>query len=182
VTILFLKEEEIEQVASVIDELQLTVKFENIRKNKALISNNNRRKNIYLIDEVDKELISAFSTDKCEEECIPVFLKIKLGFWIKNSFRIGIESLPFFAPLCKNPIILPSKKHGTRFIYGKNVEIALNDAITNAKEHIDGSICIISSKSRIPLGYAKLKLGKDKLHLKNIIDIGIYLRSEKTAF
>ncbi|MHA1947715.1 MAG: hypothetical protein ACXAC6_12785 [Candidatus Hodarchaeales archaeon] len=181
-TILFLKEEEIVQVASVVDQILLTMKFENIIKNKALIMVHSRRKNIYLIDEVDKELINVFSTDKCEEECIPVFLKIKLGFWIKNTFRIGIESLPFFAPLCKNPIILPSKRQVTRFIYGKNVEIPLNDAITNIKEYIDGSMQIIFTKSRIPLGYAKLKLGKEKIHLKNIIDIGIYLRSEKTAF
>jgi ribosome biogenesis protein Nip4 len=181
-TILFLKKEEIEQVASVVDQILLTMKFENIIKNKALIMVHNKRKNIYLIDEADKELINSFSTFKYEEECIPVFLKIKLGFWIKNSFRIGIESLPFFAPLCKNPIILPSKRQVTRFIYGKNIEIPLNDAITNIKEYIDGSMQIVCSKSRIPLGYAKLKLGKEKVFLKNIIDIGIYLRSEKTAF
>ncbi len=181
-SISFLNEEEIGQVASVIDQMLLTMKFEDIIKNNALIMLHNKRKNIFLIDKADKEYLNAFSTATCEEKCIPVFLKIKLGFWINNKFRIGIESLPFLAPLCKNPIILSSKRQVTSFIYGKNVEIPLIDAITNVKEYIDGSMIIVCSKSRIPLGYAKIKLGKEKIHLKNIIDIGIYLRSEKTAF
>ena len=116
------------------------------------------------------------------DECKLVFLRIKLGFWIRNRFRIGIESLPFLAPLCKSPLVLPSKRQVTRFIYGKNVEFPLNESTTEEYEYIDGSIVIVSSKNQIPLGYAILKRRKDKVFLKNIIDIGIYLRSEKSAF
>ncbi|MCK4848346.1 MAG: hypothetical protein KAT16_04925 [Candidatus Heimdallarchaeota archaeon] len=181
-TISFLKKEEIEQVVSAIDQILLTTKFESILKNKALIKVDNKRKSIFLIDETDKEFINSFSVKNPNEGCKPVFLKINLGFWIRDKFKIGIESLPFLSQFCEYPIILPSKRQVTRFIYGRNVEIFLNDTIRDTIRYIDGSIAIISSKNRIPLGYAKLTLEKNKIHLKNIIDIGIYLRSEKTAF
>ena len=181
-TISFLKKEEIEQVVSIIDQILLTTKFESILKNKALIMVHKKRKTIFLIDETDDIYINAFSGENRNEGCKPEFLKINLGFWIRGKFRIGIESLPFLAQFCEYPIILPSKRQVTRFIYGKNVEILLNDSIRATARYIDGSIVIVSSKTRIPLGYAKLNLKKDKIHLKNVIDIGIYLRSEKTAF
>ena len=181
-TISFLKKEEIEQVVSIIDQILLTTKFESILKNKALIMVHKKRKTIFLIDETDDIYINAFSVENRNEGCKPEFLKINLGFWIRGKCRIGIESLPFLAQFCEYPIILPSNRHVTRFIYGKNVEILLNDSIRATARYIDGSIVIVSSKTRIPLGYAKLNLKKDKIHLKNVIDIGIYLRSEKTAF
>jgi len=182
VTFSFLKKEEIEQVVSVIDQILLTTKFQSILKNKTLIMVHNKRKSIFLIDETDKQYLNPFSVENRNEGCNPIFLKINLGFWIRDKFRIGIESLPFLAQFCENPIILPSKRQVTRFIYGKNVEILPNDSIRDTIGYIDGSIVIIYSKKQIPLGYAKLKLKKDKIHLKNVIDIGIYLRSEKTAF
>lgn len=181
-TISFLKKEEIEQVVSVIDQILLTTKFESILKNKALIMVHTKRKNIFLIDETDDRYINSLRVENRNVGCTPVFFKINLGFWIRDKFRIGIESLPFLAQFCEYPIILPSKRQVTRFIYGKNVEIFLKDSIRATTRYIDGSIVIVSSKKRIPLGYAKLNLKKDKIHLKNVIDIGIYLRSEKTAF
>ena len=181
-SITYLKEEEIAQVGSIIDQILPTIKFKNIIENKALIMVHKKRRSIYLIDEEDRELIEAIFALSREKECVLEFMKIKLGFWINSKFRIGIESLPFLAPLCNNPLLLQSKRQVTRFIYGKNVEISLKAAIIDERDYKDGSMIIVFSKSRIPLGYARLKLGKDKLYLENIIDIGIYLRSEKTAF
>jgi len=182
VTISFLKNEEIDHVVSVIDQILLTKKFESILKNKALIMVHKKRKNIFLIDETDERFINSFSVENREDNCKTVYFKINLGFWIRDKFRIGIESLPFLAQFCDNPIILPSKRQVTKFIYGKNIEILLNDSIRATTRYTDGSVVIVSTNKRIPLGYARLKLKKDKIHLKNVIDIGIYLRSEKTAF
>jgi len=178
----FLKKEEIEQVIFVIDQILLTTKFESILENKALIMVHNKRKGIFLIEQADRAYVKSLSVENYNRDCKPVFLKIKLGFWIRDKFRIGIESLPFLAQFCKYPIVVPSKRQVTKFIYGRNIEILPNENIRDNFKHADGSTVLLTSKSRIPLGYAKVRLEKDKIRLKNVIDIGIYLRSEKTAF
>ena len=105
-----------------------------------------------------------------------------MGFFLKNRFRIGIESLQTLARLYQNPPFIINDKQAEKFIYGKNVEIPIVDENNHFLTISDPSITIVFNKNQIPLGYAKIIKNEKRILLQNIIDIGLYLRSEKTAF
>ena len=70
----------------------------------------------------------------------------------------------------------------TEFIFGKDVEI---DTIStkNQIEHLnDDATIMVFSNTGIPLGYAEIISNGTETWLKNLVDIGIFLRSEKSAF
>ena len=101
----------------------------------------------------------------------------KLGFFINENFFIGIESLSYLAPLTKRKLIL-NPRETTKFLYGQNFKVEDQDI---SFSYFNSPI-IICSNTKIPIGLGILKLNENVLFLKNLIDVGIYLRSEKSAF
>ncbi len=174
-------DEEIITVTNVINEILKSDDFSQMLNTHSLIKIVDRRDDIYLIEASDSLHLSNLMTGKSRQNFKILAFKTKLGFFIRQEFRIGIESLRFIASLCSNPVILSSRQE-QKFIYGKDIRIRLDEAKKVQENYLDGSLILISNNKGMPIGYAKVFPKEDFLQLKNIVDIGIYLRSEKTAF
>jgi ribosome biogenesis protein Nip4 len=104
-----------------------------------------------------------------------------MGFLIHEKFFVGIESLTFLAPFTHRKIFL-SEQETKRFIYGKDIKVAINHLDEQISDLEENTMVIVFSPNKIPLGYAMIRSKANYLWLQNIVDIGIYLRSEKSAF
>ncbi|MHA1978707.1 MAG: hypothetical protein ACW98F_13660 [Candidatus Hodarchaeales archaeon] len=179
--ILKLTDEEIASVSMVINEILRSDDFGLILETHSLIKIRDRRDDVYLIKSSDYLNLRNFMTgDKSKKYKIRTY-KIKLGFLIGQNFKIGIESLRFMANYCLDPIIINFRQE-ERFIYGKNINLGIEESKIMTEKFSDGSLILVSNRSGMPIGYAKILQKQGKIQLKNIVDIGIYLRSEKTAF
>ncbi|MHA2306313.1 MAG: hypothetical protein ACXACU_13075 [Candidatus Hodarchaeales archaeon] len=153
----------------------------NIFENKLLISIFRHRKEVFLIPESDLTLLNQILINSNKKKGILVHARIKLGFFIRNDFYIGIESLSFLAPLTQKKILL-NKRDIRKFIYGKDVEVVSDALLDQFKKFKENDIVITFSEDKIPVGYAKIVFKGKKYLLQNLVDIGLYLRSEKSAF
>ena len=174
-------DEEIISVTEVINEILDSDVFSQILSTHSLFKIIDRREDIYLVEDSDSLHLSNFMTNIINQGFKVSSYKIKLGFFIRQEFKIGIESLRFLANLCQNPVILTSRQV-QRFIYGKDIKMRLDETKILQGKYSNGSLMLVSSYKGIPIGFAKIFLKEDFIQIKNIIDIGIYLRSEKTAF
>ncbi|MFX0087074.1 MAG: hypothetical protein ACFFAU_15555 [Candidatus Hodarchaeota archaeon] len=147
-----------------------------ILKEKMLISLNGSRKEIFLISISDLQLLTQIQSIP---DCKLVYVRIKLGFFIRNLFRVGIESLSYLAPLTKKKIRL-NTQNARKFIYGKDIDVRSKILQEEIRKFGDGETVMIFTSYEIPIGYAKINLKVKKL--QNLVDTGIYLRSEKSAF
>ncbi|MHA2202933.1 MAG: hypothetical protein ACW991_04535 [Candidatus Hodarchaeales archaeon] len=175
-----LSNEEIRKVEKTINQL-VDSNTTNIFAGKELIKIIDRRNDIYLVPQEDLSLFDHFSSNFPELSFFISHARVKLGFFIHERFLIGIESLTFLAPYARRRIQL-DVRNTRKFIFGKDVEI---DTVSLQKqiEHFDENATImIFSNTDIPLGYAKIITNATKLWLQNLVDIGIFLRSEKSAF
>ncbi len=175
-----LSKEEIKQVETSINHL-LDSNAPNIFAGNKLIKIIDRRNDIYLVQQEDLSLFDHLSSVFPELSFSIAHARVKLGFLIHERFLIGIESLTFLAPYARRRIQLDAR-NTTKFIFGKDVEI---DTVSLQKqiEHFDENDTImIFSNTDIPLGYAKIITNATKSWLQNLVDIGIFLRSEKSAF
>jgi ribosome biogenesis protein Nip4 len=148
---------------------------------KQLIKIKGRREEIYLVSHEKLSLLDHFSSQLPEEMFSIEHAQLKLGFFIQKNFLIGIESLTFLAPHTRRKIQLDAD-NTIKFIFGKDVEI---DTISIKKqiEHLNEDVTImVFSNTGIPLGYAEIISDGTEVWLKNLVDIGIFLRSEKSAF
>ncbi len=150
-------------------------------KNRKIAMISAKREELYLIENKDQSLIEQINSISTRINCIPEYIKIKLGFLIKGEFKIGIESLALLAPYAQEPFILTTKQTNL-FIYGKSFPIHDNIEKKERKRLEEGQIVIVFEKTMIPLGYGKLVKKSNIMYLENLVDIGIYLRSEKSAF
>jgi len=175
-----LSKEEIKLVETSINHLLGSNVFD-IFVGKELIKIIDRRTEIFLVPQEDLLLFDNFSSLLPEKSLIIAHARIKLGFFIHKKFLIGIESLTFLAPFARRKIQLDA--HNTkRFIFGKDVEIN-TDSLQNQVEHLDeDATTMVFSSTNIPLGYVSIILNGTKKWLQNLVDIGIFLRSEKSAF
>ena len=148
---------------------------------KELIKIIDRRTEIFLVPKEDLFLFDNFSSLLPEKILIIAHARIKLGFFIQKKFLIGIESLAFLAPFARKRVQLDA--HNTRsFIFGKDVEIN-TDSLQNQLEYLDKDATVmVFSSTNIPLGYVRIISNGTKKWLQNLIDIGVFLRSEKSAF
>ncbi|MFX1515970.1 MAG: hypothetical protein ACFFC6_06650 [Promethearchaeota archaeon] len=175
-----LSEEEIKSVETTIEDL-IGSNITNIFEGKQFVKIKNNRNEIYVISQKDLFLLDHISSQNLEDNFSIEHAGIKLGFFIHNKFLIGIESLTFLAPYTRKKIHL-DVNNTKRFIFGKDVEmdtVALQKKIKNLNIN---TLIMVFSKTDIPLGYAKVISNGVKLWLQNIVDIGIFLRSEKSAF
>ncbi|MFX1504692.1 MAG: hypothetical protein ACFFDC_01135 [Promethearchaeota archaeon] len=153
----------------------------NIFVGNQLIKIEGRRKEIYLVSDENLSLLDHFSSQLPEEIFSIEHAQLKLGFFIQKRFLIGIESLMFLAPHTRRKIQLDADST-TKFIFGKDVEID-TISIKNQIEHLKEDVPImVFSNTGIPLGYAEIISNGTDFWLKNLVDIGIFLRSEKSAF
>jgi ribosome biogenesis protein Nip4 len=176
-----LSDDEVLKVAQVIHQILSIEEFEKICSNYNLIKLKGRREEVYIIKKEDQWLLDELTKLNRNPQCKFVLVKIKLGFFIRNQFRLGIESLPFLASSCNHKVILSSKQ-AKRFIYGKDVTLSLNDVKKGKNQIKNDSLIMIFNKNNLALGYAKTSKNQGLIHLQNTVDIGLYVRSEKTAF
>ena len=176
-----LSKEETTQVVTSINRLLGSNVMTNIMKRKNLIKIKGGRNDVYLVLHEDLPFFDRLSFNLPEQRLNIVHARIKLGFFIHEKFLIGIESLSFLAPFVENKIQLDA--HCTKkFIYGNDIDI---NAILLQKQikHLEEDTTImVFSDNNIPLGYAKVFSKEKRLWLQNLVDIGIFLRSEKSAF
>ncbi|MHA1973259.1 MAG: hypothetical protein ACTSW1_09710 [Candidatus Hodarchaeales archaeon] len=138
-----------------------------------------QRREVFLVPETSQNILSEIIKLGFGNQLIHLFIKV--GFFIQKKFLIGIESLNLLAPLTKRRIIL-NLKDSERFIYGKDFDIQQDKSpkiIGRKKANIP---FIVFSTQNIPLGYAIVHLEENYSWIQNLVDTGIYLRSEKTAF
>ncbi|UCG00417.1 MAG: hypothetical protein JSW11_12300 [Candidatus Heimdallarchaeota archaeon] len=159
----------------------LDFNISNIIAGKELIKIIGHRFDIYLIQQEDLSLFNLFSTQFLQTNFNIVHARIKLGFFIHEKFLIGIESLTFLAPYARRRIQLDAR-NTNNFIYGKDVDIDTLSLKQQIKHLDDGPTVMIFSNTDIPIGYAKIRSNGTNKWLQNLIDIGIYIRSEKSAF
>ena len=153
----------------------------NVFAGKEFVKIKGRRKEIFLISQRDQSFINRFSSQMLEEELFIEHVGIKLGFFIQNKFLIGIESLMFLAPFTRKKIHLDAN-NTKKFIFGKDVDIDTVSLHKQIKYHNENTPITIFSNTNIPLGYAKVISNGTSKWLQNLVDIGIFLRSEKSAF
>jgi 60S ribosome subunit biogenesis protein NIP7 len=165
-----------DQVEVKINEILGSSIMTDILKEKTLISVNGSRREIFLISNSDIKLLAQIESNP---NCKLIHARVKLGFFIHNSFRVGIESLSYLASLTKKKIQL-NPHNARKFIYGKDIEIIPEIMLEQMKQYRDGETVMVFTSNEIPIGYAKINLKTKKL--QNLVDIGIYLRSEKSAF
>ncbi|MFX0016761.1 MAG: hypothetical protein ACFFB2_17230 [Promethearchaeota archaeon] len=176
-----LTKEEIRQVEISINQLLGYNAMTEILEEKRLIKIEGRRNEIYLVQQNDLPLFEHFSSNVQENILKLVFARIKLGFFIQEKFLVGIESLSFLNPLTQRKIQLDTEST-QKFIFGKDIDISTVSLEKQIKDLEENSIVMISSENNIPLGYAKIISKEENPWLQNLVDIGIFLRSEKSAF
>ncbi len=175
-----LSKEETTQVVTTISHLLGSNVMTNILERKKLIKIMGRRNDVYLVLHEDLPFFDRLSFNH-EQRLNIVHARIKLGFFIHEKFLIGIESLSFLAPFVGNKIQLDA--HCTqKFIYGNDININTILLQKQIKHLEEDTTIMVFSDNNIPLGYAKIFSKEKKIWLQNLVDIGIFLRSEKSAF
>ena len=172
-----LSDNEAQQVENAFNQLLNSTDMAHFLENKTLIKILGHRNEIYLVSLENLSLLELFTTKLPKKTGRIVYAGIKLGFFIHDRFMFGIESIYFLAPFIKKKIKLDAK-NTQKFIYGKESQIQA-DQIQNLEEN---STIMVFSPDEIPLGYAKILSKNQELLLQNLVDIGIFLRSEKSAF
>ena len=69
-----------------------------------------------------------------------------------------------------------------KFIFGKDIEVTSEKILLQIKEFVESEITIIFSDDDIPIGFGKITFKEKKPLIQNLVDSGIYIRSEKSAF
>ncbi|MHA2225805.1 MAG: hypothetical protein ACXAC8_11410 [Candidatus Hodarchaeales archaeon] len=173
----YLSEKESHQIEKAFNQLLNSTEMAHILENKMLIKISGHRKEIYLVSWENLSLLELIATKSLKRTGRIVYAGTKLGFFIHDRFMFGIESINFMAPFIKNKILLDAK-NTQKFIYGKEIQIQADQN----QNLVENSTIMVFSPNEIPLGYAKILSKNQKLLLHNLVDIGIFLRSEKSAF
>ncbi len=168
-------------IEDTINQILGSSEISNILENRKLISIDRNRKEVYLIPESDLTLLDQISLPSLEKSCRLVHARIKLGFFIRDAFYIGIESLLLLAPHALKKISL-NKRETRNFIYGKDIDVTRKSLLEQIKNFKENEVLIVFSDENLPVGFTKIVFNRKTILLHNLIDIGIYLRSEKSAF
>ncbi|UCG90319.1 MAG: hypothetical protein JSU57_00910 [Candidatus Heimdallarchaeota archaeon] len=176
-----LTKDEIKEVETTINQLLDSDAMTIVLKRRTLIKIKGDRSDVYLVLKEDIPLLERLSSKLPEKNFSIVHARIKLGFFIHEKFLIAIESISFLSPLTRKRISLDTKST-QKFIYGKDVVIN-TISLQKQIEHLEENATImVFSDNNIPLGYAKVFSKEKNPWLQNLVDVGIFLRSEKSAF
>jgi len=170
-----LSDDEKNLVKELINSLLQNNEFESLLEQFQLLKIEHHRIEVYLVPLEFIPLINLIKIHLKDNQIIQI--GGKLGFFINERFFIGIESLSYLTPLTDRKLILNSQET-TKFLYGESFAVADQD---KSISYLNSPI-IICSDQHIPIGIGILKLKEKICFLKNLVDVGIYLRSEKSAF
>lgn len=176
-----LTEKEAEEVEKTIDELLGFSAMTLILEKKNLIKIKGRRHDVYMVLSEDLPLLEHLSFKISVNNFSVVHAGVKLGFFIHEKFLIGIESLTLLAPLTRKKIQL-NERHTQQFIFGKDIKVNTPILRNQIAPFEENSTIIIFSQDNIAIGYAKIRSKENNPWLQNLVDVGIFLRSEKSAF
>ncbi|NHJ02081.1 MAG: hypothetical protein EAX86_08040 [Candidatus Heimdallarchaeota archaeon] len=173
---------EIEEVTNTINKVAGLEIMENLLRTGILVKLSKQRQGVFLLDSGKQEIWEHLNSflEKGEGEAVHVGLK--LGFIISGKFRIGIESLAFLAPLISRKLIL-DENQTQKYIYGRNLIPSSENLRSQViKLHQEYPVVMVFSQEGIPIGYARIIWKNRVFVIQNLVDIGIFLRSEKSAF
>jgi ribosome biogenesis protein Nip4 len=156
---------------------------------RVLVKREGERSEVYLVPRSDLPLLNQLVSSLTQLNGQLVYAKTKLGFFIKNQFHLGIESLRFLLSVSvptTRKLVLQAKE-AERIIYGKDLKKMSPKTLQQlesvvARGKVKETPIIVLSRDQIPLGLVSYRMNGDTRWLLNIIDVGIYLRAEKTAF
>ncbi|MFW9853917.1 MAG: hypothetical protein ACFFFG_02615 [Candidatus Thorarchaeota archaeon] len=155
-----------------------------------LVKQEGERSEVYLVPQSDLKLLNLLTSSLTQQNGQLEYAKTKLGFFIRNQFHLGIESLSFLFAVAGPPTrkLILQPKETQQFIYGKNLEQLSPQTLRQLEELAiqergdEEAPIIVLSDRQIPLGLASYRVNGNSRWLLNIVDVGIYLRAEKTAF
>ncbi len=176
-----LTKEETRKVETTINQLLSSSAMTDILVRKRLVKITDRRTDVFLVLPEDIPLFKQLASNLSIRKGRIVHTRVKLGFFIHEKFLIGIESLAFLAPLTQKRIRLDTQ-NTKKFIYGKDIDLTTDSLQKQTEDLEDKDTIMIFSHNDIPIGYAKIISNKRGSWLQNLVDVGIFIRSEKTSF
>lgn len=165
----------------IFDQLESLISKENIdnltKHYKVLINRSEKRKSVYMVtEEIFKQYQELFTTEESRKDLY--WIGERIGFLMKEKLLIGIEGLSVLGELFTEKIIL-KEKNATKFLYGRDVIIQ-----ENTSKYTKETIKLIQDEKGRTLGLGKLVYNEkgEIFKVKNVVDLGKYLRGEKTLF
>ena len=148
---------------------------EKVIQNKHLIIGEGKWKEIFLISDKMIKILEAIADKKQ-----PYSLGMQIGELDKNKkFKLSLEAVFEIGKFTSKRIQLTAKGAQT-ILYGRNISFSAVDKIYKAKK---GDYAILLDENGFPIGlgkilhdFAKMQLNRFKICIKNIIDLGWYLR------
>ncbi|TFG06410.1 hypothetical protein EU522_01650, partial [Candidatus Thorarchaeota archaeon] len=122
---------------------------------------------IKLLEEIDQFEISS--------------LGLKMGELVKERFRFSLQTIDILAKITNHKIIV-SRRGAEAFTYGRSI---LKESVLNLEPGLErGDTVLVMNEEGDCLGIGSLtidssrldRLSKDKLVVKNLVDIGAYVR------
>lgn len=172
---------EISQIVNTINRVLGTEIMNHILETKSIIKIKYQREEVFLVFQSDLVIFEKISSLESNSKVKLVHARVKLGFFIQNHFMVSIEAISFLAPLTQRKILLNAKET-KQFTYGKDITKLSQNTKSQIEKFNKETPIMIFSPENIPLGFAKICSSERETWLQNLIDIGIYLRSEKSAF
>lgn len=168
--------EELKFIQNAIDNLFGEKIADKFIQNKHLIIGEGKWKEIFLVSDKMIKILEAIADKKQ-----PYSLGMQIGELDKNKkFKLSLEAVFEIVKYTTHLIKLTAKGAQT-ILYGRNISFSQVDKICyNAKE---GDYTILLDENGFPIGLgkilhdlAKMQLNRFKICIKNIIDLGWYLR------
>ena len=184
-----LDEKEVQLVVQKVNAIWHTDIMSQILHEHALVKREGERSEVYLIPHSDLYILDLLVSSLVQQDGQLVYAKTKLGFFIRNQFNLGIEPLGFLLSVAIPPTrkLVLELKETEQFIYGKNLKRLSRKTLQQLEGLVARGIAkevpiVVLSRDRIPLGLVSYRVSGNTKWLLNLIDVGIYLRAEKTAF
>ena len=144
-------------------------------QNKHLIIGEGKWKEIFLVSDRMITILEAIADKKQ-----PYSIGMQIGELDKNKkFKLSLEAVFEIVKFTSHKIQLTAKGAQT-ILYGRNISFSAVDKIYKAKK---GDYAILLDENGFPIGVgkilydlAKMQLNRFKICIKNIIDLGWYLR------
>ena len=168
--------EELKFIQNAIDKLFGEKIAEKFIQNKHLIIGEGKWKEIFLVSDKMIKIVEAIADKKQ-----PYSLGMQIGELDKNKkFKLSLEAVFEIVKFTSHKIQLTAKGAQT-ILYGRNISFSAVDKI--CYEARKGDYAILLDENGFPIGlgkilhdFAKMQLNRFKICIKNIIDLGWYLR------
>jgi ribosome biogenesis protein Nip4 len=172
-------QEELKFIQNAIDKLFCEKIAEKFIHNKHLIIGEGRWKEIFLVSDKMIKILESIADKKQ-----PYSLGMQIGELDKNKkFKLSLEAVFEIVNFTSHKIQLTAKGAQT-ILYGRNISFSAVDKICYKARKGDYAILLDENGFPIGLGkilhdFAKMQQNRFKICIKNIIDLGWYLRKGK---